>query len=161
MLTKRPPAFQSAGRRPPEDRYCPFFGASEARVNLLCRAIRDLAPTPPEWLRTCRSFADLPRVGAVSAGAETYPVRHLSIEGIAEHASFIVTSLTGTWTLDNAGFHFADERDALHYRAARHQPSLVAAAMAAKAANDSPVPAPLATPAALGLRPRRHLTLLK
>lgn len=161
MSNGKRPALQCAGRRlpPKANRLCSFFGVPESEINPICRAIRDLAAPPPDWLRPCRSFQDLPRVAVLDARIPAFDLRHLPIPVLAEHVFWIVTATTGAWSFGADGFRFENETDALRYRFARHAPS-VKAAMMAQTAND-PAPSARPAPSPLVLRPRRHLTLAK
>lgn len=111
-MIKRNPALNTIRRL---ERLEKFLGRPLRETSNIIRMIALLENTPPEWLKGCSKYADLPRVKIKN---HPHVVEYGTIpQGeIARRCQWIVENLNGPWHVSETGFRFADDHDALHFR---------------------------------------------
>jgi hypothetical protein len=83
----------------------------------MIKLLKERLPQPhPDWLRSARSFRDLPRVD-VGPFVHAAPVEMVSIDGIVTRIIYILNNGTGAWAFGPSGFSFENDRDAKAFHA--------------------------------------------
>lgn len=92
-----------------------FFGCDLSKVSPINRLLA--LNGSPDWLRGRPKFTDLPRaLPASREGMFRVKMPLISDREIAQRIYWIVENLEGNWSIDEKGFGFIIEAEALYFR---------------------------------------------